>query len=61
MKSSTYRSATTKCAGKVVRQCEIVYNLLNTIMALAVLRERDFVGEGGAQSCGCGTAQGDQQ
>ena len=23
--------------------------------------ERDFVGEGGGQSCGCATAQGDQQ
>ena len=30
-------------------------------MALAILTERDFVGDGGGQSCGCATAQGDQQ
>ena len=29
-------------------------------MALAVLTERDFVGAGVGQSCGCETAQGDQ-
>jgi len=29
-------------------------------MALAILTERDFVGAGVAQCCGCETAQGDQ-
>ena len=66
MKSSTYRSATTKCAGKVIRQT--IYNYLqllfveyNTTMALAILMElRDFVSAGVGQSCGCETAQGDQ-
>jgi len=29
-------------------------------MALAVLTERDFVGAGVGQSCGCETAQGDE-
>jgi len=29
-------------------------------MALAILTERDFVGAGVRQSCGCETAQGDQ-
>jgi len=29
-------------------------------MALAILTERDFVGAGVGQSCGCETAQGEQ-
>ena len=33
----------------------------NSTMALAILREqRDFVGAGVGQSCGCETAQGDE-
>jgi len=32
----------------------------NTTMALAILTERDFVGAGVRQSCGCETAVGDQ-
>jgi len=32
----------------------------NTTMALEILTERDFVGAGVGQSCGCETAQGDQ-
>jgi hypothetical protein len=33
----------------------------NTTMALAILTEqRDFVGAGVGESCGCETAQGDQ-
>jgi len=54
--------------GKVIRQ---TYNLklptvlpfveFNTTTALAILTEqRDFVGAGDGQSCGCETAQGDQ-
>jgi hypothetical protein len=33
----------------------------NTTMALLILTERDFVGEGVCQSYGCETAQGDKQ
>jgi len=36
------------------------YVEFNTTMALVVLTERDFVGEGFGQSCGCETAEGDQ-
>jgi len=32
----------------------------NTTMALAILTEGDFVGEGDGQSRGCETAEGDQ-
>jgi len=32
----------------------------NTAVALAILTERDFVGAGVGQSCGCETAKGDQ-
>jgi len=64
--SSTYRSATTKRTGKVIRSTNnlklpaiLLFVELNTTMALALLTEqRDFVGVG--QSCGCETAQGDQ-
>ena len=66
VKSRTYRSATTNCTGKVIRQT--IYNylqyhcLLNFTIALAILTEqRDFVGGAGVgQSCGCETAQGNQ-
>ena len=72
MKSSTYRSATTKCTGNVIRQTnnmnikqyEIIYSTtveINTTMALTILTEqRDFVGAGVGRSCGCETAQDDQ-
>jgi hypothetical protein len=57
VKCSTYRSATTECAGKVIRQLEITYSTtveFNTAMALAILTEqRDFVGAGVGQSCRC--------
>jgi hypothetical protein len=33
----------------------------NTTMALAILTECDFVGEGVGQSYGCETAKGDEQ
>ena len=32
----------------------------NTTMALGIVTERDIVGAGVSQSCGCETAQGDQ-
>ena len=67
MKSSPYRSGTTKCTGKVIRQTNnlklpavLLFVEFNTTMALAILTEqRDFVGEGDGQSLGCDTAQGD--
>ena len=66
MKSSTYRSATTKCTGKVIRQMNnlklptVLFVEFNITMALAILTEqRDFVGEGAGQSLGCDTAQGE--
>ena len=69
MKSSTYRRATTKCTGKVIRQTNnlklstvLQFVEFNITMALAILMEQlDFVGAGAGQSCGCETAQGDQQ
>jgi len=69
VKSSTYRSATTKCTGKVIRQTNnfelstvLLFVEFNATMALAILMERlDFVGEGAGQSCGCETAQGGQR
>ena len=66
MKSSTYRSATTKCTGKVIRQTisnylQLLFLEFNTTMALEILSElRDFVGACVGQSCGCETAQGNQ-
>jgi len=66
VKSSTYRNATTKCTGKVIRQTNnfklptvLPFVEFNTTMVLAILTERDFVGEGAGQSLGCDTAQGD--
>jgi hypothetical protein len=60
--SSTYRSATTKCTGSQTNNWKLPTILLflefNTTVALAILRERDFVGAGVRQSCGCETAQG---
>ena len=38
----------------------VLFVEFNTTMALAILTERDFVGAGDGQSCGCETAQGDQ-
>jgi len=57
-----------KCAGKVIRHTnnlklptELPFVEFNTTMALAILTEqRDFVGEGVGQSCGCETALGDK-
>ena len=68
MKSSTYRSATTKCTGKVIRQTnnlklptELLFVELNITMTLAIVTEQcDFVTAGVGQSCWCETAQGDQ-
>jgi len=67
VKSSTYRSATTKYTDKVIRQTNnlklpkvLLFVGFNTTMALAILTEREFVGAGIVQSCGCETAQGDQ-
>jgi hypothetical protein len=66
VKSSTYRSATTIRTGKVIRQTNnfilptvLPFVEFNNTMALAILTERDFVGEGVGQSLGCETAQGD--
>ena len=67
VKSSKYRSATTKCTGKVIRQRNnmklptvLLFVEFNTTMALAILTEqRDFIGAGVGQSCGCETAEGD--
>ena len=57
----------TKCTGKVIRQANnlklptvLLFVELNITMALAVLIERDFVGAGVGQNCGCETAEGDQ-
>jgi hypothetical protein len=52
VQSSTYRSAKTKCSGKVIRQTNnfklltvLPFVEFNTTMALAILtEERDFVG-----------------
>ena len=63
-----YRSPTTKCTGKVIRQTSnlkvptvLLFVEFNTTMALTILTEqRDFVGAGVGQRCGCETAQGDQ-
>ena len=67
VKSITYRSATTKCTGKVIRQTNnlklftvLLFVEFNTTMALGIVTERDIVGAGVSQSCGCETAQGDQ-
>ena len=68
MKFSTYSSATTKCTGKVIRQTNnlklstvLLFVEFNTTVALAILTEqRDFVGAGVGQSCGCETSRGDQ-
>ena len=68
VKSITYRSATTKCTGKVIRQTNnlklftvLLFVEFNTTMALGIVTEqRDIVGAGVGQSCGCETAQGDQ-
>jgi hypothetical protein len=62
MKLSTYRSATTKCTGKVIRQSivklpTVLFVELNTTMALAILTERDFVSAAVSPRCGCETAQ----
>jgi hypothetical protein len=65
---STYRSATTECTGKVIRQTNnlklptvLPFVEFNTTMALAVVTQRrDFVGEGAVQSYECETAEGDQ-
>jgi hypothetical protein len=61
--SSTYRSATTKCAGRVIRHnlklpTVLLFVALDTTLALAIMTKRDFVGAG--QSRGCETAQVDQ-
>ena len=69
MKSGTFRSATTKCTGKVIKQTNnlklptvLLFVEFNTTMALAILPEQcDFDGAGVGQSCGCETAPGDQQ
>jgi len=63
-----YRSPTTKCTGKVIRQINnlklstvLPFVEFNNAMALAILTEqRDFVGEGAVQGYECETAQGDQ-
>ena len=67
MKSITYRSATTRSTGKVIRQTNnfklptVLFVEFNTTMALGIVTEqRDIVGAGVGQSCGCETAQGDQ-
>jgi len=68
VKSSTYRNATTKCTGKIIRHTNslklptvLPFVEFNTTMALEILTEqRDFVGEGVGQSLGCETDQGDQ-
>ena len=67
MKSITYRSAT-RCTGKVIRQTNnlklptvLVFVAFNPTVVLGIVTEqRDIVGEGVGQSCGCETAQGDQ-
>ena len=66
VKSITYRNAT-KCTGKVIRQTNnlklstvLLFVEFNTTMALGIVTERDIVGAGVGQSCGCETAQGDQ-
>ena len=47
-----------------IKQYEIIYSTtveFNTTLALAILTEQpDFVGAGVGQSCGCGTAQGEE-
>jgi len=58
-----YRS--TICTGKVIRQNlqlrTVLFVEFNATIALAILTEQqDFIGEGGGQSCGCESAQGDQ-
>jgi hypothetical protein len=68
VKLSTYRSAKTKCTGKVIRQSinlklptVLLFVEFNTTMALAILTEqRDFVGAVVGTSYGCETPQGDQ-
>ena len=63
MKSSTYRNATTKCTGKVIRQINglklptvLAFVDFHTTMAPGIMTEqRDFVG-GGGQNLGCETA-----
>ena len=63
MKPNTYRIATTKCTGKLDNlklPTVLPFVEFNTTMALAIMTERDFVGAGVGQICGCVTAQGDQ-
>jgi len=68
VKSITYRSATTKYTGKVIRQTNnlklptvLLFVAFNPTVALGIMPEqRDIVGAGVGQSCGCETAQGDQ-
>jgi len=57
----------TKCAGKVIRErnnlklpAVLLLVEFNITIALAVLKERDFVSEGVGQSCGYETAEDDQ-
>jgi hypothetical protein len=67
VQTSTYRSATTKSTGKVIRQTNnlpsptvLLFVELNTTMVLAILTERDLAGAGVGQSCECETARDDQ-
>jgi len=68
VRSSTYSGAATECTGKVIRQTKNLklptvhlFVEFNTTMTLEILTEqRDFVGAGAGQSCGCETAQGDK-
>jgi hypothetical protein len=53
MQSSTYRSATTKCTGKIIRQTNnltlptlLIFVEFNTTTELAILLECDIVGAG---------------
>ena len=64
MRFSTYRIVTTKCTGKVIRRTNnfklstvLLFVEFYTTVALAILKERDFVGAGVCRICGCENAQ----